>query len=82
MEHPIEISALSNDTQIFVHRQHLCGAGPENRLRVGKDDLIHFARPIRFGPGISLEPALKSGSAGYRGSSPECNQLRGDVSAK
>ena len=41
MVHALQIRALRDDAQILVHGQNLGGAGPEDRLRIGQDDLVH-----------------------------------------
>jgi 2-hydroxy-3-keto-5-methylthiopentenyl-1-phosphate phosphatase len=49
MHHAVEVSALSNNAHILIHGQHLCGAGAENCLGIGKDHFIHNSRTIRRG---------------------------------
>ena len=44
MQHAIEVGALGNDAQVLVHGQHLGGAGAEDCLRIGKNDLVHVVR--------------------------------------
>jgi hypothetical protein len=41
---------LRNDAQVFVHGQNLGGAGPEDRLRIGQDDLVHNQCSVCFRP--------------------------------
>jgi hypothetical protein len=60
MVHAVEIGALRNDAQVLVHGQNLGRTCPEDRLRIGKDNLIHDESPIL--PGISAQQPAASQS--------------------
>jgi hypothetical protein len=54
MVHAIQIRALCNDAQLFVHCQYLGGTCTENRLRISQNDLVHDVRLICLLSPLSL----------------------------